>query len=223
MTEKLQVNPEDANREPEAVSLPRRPLSRRALIKAAGIAPFIALARQAWALPTPRLMAAVADSVPIPAGQLAAATTEAVAVYPTLSVYKFELVARALWGHFHYGLGGVCVSDSLTPTLLMLMFNEPLEKDRTIKTGLKVADNIVAGEFDPFGNDYQTNVCAYICGHKAATGALALKKTEIDEADYKAARTATEREMSDKLAVVCSKAGSPKAAQAPRAKLGFGC
>jgi hypothetical protein len=187
-------------------------------MKAAGIAPFIPLARRAWADPSPENMAAVAKIVPIPAAQLKLITAEAKLQFPTLDEDKFGLVASSLWLHFHYGLGLVEVGPELKDNLLIVMYDEPLT-GKSLKTGARVAKNIVDGKFSPVGNDHNTNMCAYICGQKAAYLAVSQDKTMIDKSMYTAARKATESEMSFKLAKAKERSG----AGGTNELMGFGC
>jgi hypothetical protein len=169
------------------VDLPSRRLSRRALMKAAAIAPVIALGRKAWAQPTPANVAQLAAwTKPVPATEL----NEVLALAETAGAdrTKFELVARALWTHFTFGVGNkVTVPDPI------------FKLGYTHKSGGFLVEHVKKDDFDPLGNDYQTNVCAYICGHHAALIALANGKTAIDEPIYTQAWTQTETEMKQKI------------------------
>ena len=76
------------------------------------------------------------------------------------------------------------------------LYDEKLNDGLTL-TGNRIAEHIKNEKFDPLGNDYQTNVCAYLCGHKAAVIAASppQPKTKIDKAMYQAARNQVETEM----------------------------
>jgi hypothetical protein len=165
-------------------------------MKSAAMAPLIAAGRRAWAAPTAENVQSFVKIAPIPETALEAVLTQAGQDVPGVDLAKLELVARALWNHFQFGLGKVGVWSDVE--LLQVMYTEP-GTTTPVKTGVIVADNV--DKFDPFGNDYQTNVCAYLCGHKAAKAALTASppKDKIDGAIYKAARAETEQEMKIKL------------------------
>jgi hypothetical protein len=186
-------------------------------MKTGAIASLLAVGRRAWAQPTEQNMAAFAGAAPVPKTELDWVLSEAKTTFPNLDLNKFELVVRSLWTHFHIGLGKIGVwSDS---ALLRLMYDEPLMNGLT-KTGSRVAENVANGKFDPLGNDYQTNVCAYLVGHKAALAVLAKPGKDPDPKItpeiYQAARSDVEREMSKKLLRARGPGG-------PSGGLGFGC
>lgn len=220
MTEILRTARSDVTLEAGDASLPRRPLSRRALIKAAAIAPFVALARKAWANSKPENMAAIAAYAPISDVQLQAAKAAGKAHAETrkqaLDLDKFELVVRALWLHFHLGLGVAQPDKDISEKgLLMALYNGAPKGGR--KTGEIVVENVLADKFDPLGNDYQTNVCVYLCGHKVGITASAKDPPVFSETMYENALTDTQTEMCKKLRKAC------KSSEYRPGSLGFGC
>jgi hypothetical protein len=186
-------------------------------MKTSAIASLLAVGQRAWSEPTAENMAEFACLAPIPERELAWILEQAKQDIPGLDemeLRKLELVVRSLWKHFHCGIGTIGVWSE--PALLTLMYIEPL-KGGVKKTGTRVAENVNNGKFDPLGNDYRTNLCAYLVGHKAAMAALDDGKTKIEPEHYRTARTEVEEEMSVKL----DRAGGTE--RATNASLGFGC
>lgn len=147
------------------MSFPDPPLSRRAVMRAAGIAPVILLGKKAWAQPNQQNMTAfVQAAAPVPGDQLQTILGLAESQHQIVGASRdrFELVVRALWTHFLFGTGDVQVPDD----------EKIMEVAYAHTTGEKVAQNVKSGLFDPLGNHYLTNICAYVCGHKAAVVAI---------------------------------------------------
>jgi hypothetical protein len=201
---------------------PSRRLSRRALMKAAAIAPVVAAGRQAWANPSAVNLSALAMVAPFPPAGLEYVRTKSVADVPGVDADRVELVWRVLWSHFVWGLGKATRQDDVA--LVKAAYDEPVKLGALKTTGTLIAENVQQDKFDPIGNDYQTNVCAYICGHKAALAALADPNAPkpIDPAIYKVARADTQKEMSAKL-VVARGPGGGQPATPGSASLGFAC
>ena len=169
-------------------SVPRR-LSRRALMKAAAIAPIIAAARQAWADPTTRNVLEFMRVAPMPADDVRYVRDNAGDVDPD----KIEIVWRVLWAHFQLGLAGVQVQVAPDFSLVQTAYLEPIAENSDTTTGAKIAENVGLDKFDPLGNDYQTNVCAYICAHKAALLACATPEKKVTAEIYKSGAGADAR------------------------------
>ncbi len=192
---------EDANR----IERPSRPLSRRALLRSAAIAPVMAAGCRLWTHPNQAdmdiMMSATRSIDPAALKRIA---DRAVNQDHVTDRDKFELVVRMLWLNFTFGLGNVQIKSGLD--ILELAYNKG--------SGAALVKNINAGEFDPFGNDHLTNFCAYVCGHKAATKAIAGGgKMEVTKTVYEGSWDDTEREMKQKLS----------SARGPRPQTGFGC
>jgi hypothetical protein len=179
-------------------------------MKAAAIAPVIALGRKAWAQPTAANVAQLAAwTKPVPATELDQVLD--LAETQGADRAKFELVARALWTHFTFGVGNkVTVPDSI----FLLGY--------THNSGGFLVEHVKNDDFDPLGNDYQTNVCAYICGHHAALIALTSGKAAIDEQIYKDAWKKTEEEMKQKIQKAAAAMGAMGKTVKPPS-LGHGC
>lgn len=203
---------------------PDPPLSRRAVMRSAAIAPVILLGRKAWAQPTDEAkekLALVTRSVP-PA-QLQAILIHVAQQDPDVDPVALELVARSMWAHFIFGTGGVDVPD-----------NQNVMWEAYVFKGGIVVNNVKDGNFDPFGNDYLTNFCCYVCGHKAAMIAIqgiddptcgpAIPSptppatATITPAIYKCAWTLTQKEMQQKL-----NAARANGSAAVHQSLGNGC
>lgn len=190
------------------MSFPDPPLSRRAVMQSAGLAPIILLARETWAEPTDENMRRLAEATAqVPEEQLKTIVASAKSQHQ-VDGRKYELVARAMWSHFRFGAGNVEVPD--TEGIMEFAYE--------YKTGAKVAENLKRDYFDPLGNHYLTNICAYLCGHKAATiaingvedmrcaGRRIERKTppRIDKTIYECAWLETEKEVKQKLAAARS-------------------
>lgn len=197
-------------------SLPKR-LSRRALMKAAAIAPIIAAGRHAWATASPASMYALAAVAPMPSEDVAYVRQKSKEAFPTIDEDRVEMVWRVLWSHFQVGLAGVQPAENVSLTRTAF---ETKITDSEITTGARLADNINRGTFDPLGSDYQTNVCVYICAHKAALLACASPDKKVTVAIYQEARAATQVEMSSKLE--CARSFGGGLGTSPPS-LGFGC
>jgi hypothetical protein len=204
---------------PVVQSFPKR-LSRRALMKAAAIAPVLAAARQAWADPTTKNTLEFMRVAPMPADDVKYVRETSTGDVPNVNPDRIEVVWRVLWAHFQLGLGGVSVAEGFS--LTQTAYIEKIAEGSNTKTGARIAENVKLENFDPLGNDYQTNVCAYICAHKAALLACAAQSKTVTAEIYKRARQQTWEEMTGKLDCA-RKSSQAKGTAFSSPGLGFGC
>jgi hypothetical protein len=169
-------------------------------MQAASLAPVVLLARQAWTEPTDRNMKDLAAATAhVPKDQLEKVVAQAVTDH-AVDPNRFELVARVMWVHFLYGVGRVEVPPG----------EKILEYGYEYKSGGYVATNLKNNLFDPLGNHYMTNICAYMCGHKAATRAIAQDNAnpKVTREFYRNAWDETEKETKQKLRAARAQGGS---------------
>jgi hypothetical protein len=194
--------------------MPDRRYSRRTIVKAAGIAPIMAAGCAAWKDPSERNMQAVREcTTQVPEDQLTRVKEWAIRdrLQPD-KLDKFELVVRTLWCHFTFALGKIEIPKE------MRLVEEAYE----FNTGAALISNLNDDEddckFDPFGQDYTTNYCAYSAGFQLARR---VEEGEVINRDsYRAAWDDVKRDM-DKLLIRARNRCDDSGENSP--STGYGC
>ena len=144
--------------------------SRRQIIKATASLPLVALACRALAEPTEEnrtaMMAAAED---IPAPELKDILDDAQGRF-SVDRGSYETIALLLWNYFLHGVeqeGGCDVEIPEANKVATALYG---------KAGKPLADNLNNNEFPPDLKDVETNVCAFMCGQKAAQLAMQTAK-----------------------------------------------